>query len=80
MGGFAGAPVPPASSVLASGMRGCRGSEDGPAGRPIALKHGVEESDRLVEESPARRSGDPERGLALQFNRFLNPYGAENTG
>ena len=54
---------------LASGMRGCRGSEDGLAGRPIGLKHGVEESDRLGEESSARRSGDPERGLALQFNR-----------
>ena len=60
--------------------RGCRGSDDGLAGRPIALKHGVEESDRLGEESSARRSGDPERGLALQFNRFRNPYGAEMEG
>ena len=62
------------SSVLASETRGCRGSEDGLAGRQIALKHGVEESDRLGEESSARRRGDPERGLALQFNRFRNSY------
>ena len=60
--------------------RRCRGSDDGLAGRPIALKHGVEESDRLGEASSARRRGDPERGLALQFNRFRNPYGAERMG
>ena len=28
----------------------------------------------------ARRSGYPERGLALQFNRFRNPYGAKRKG
>ena len=80
MGDVAGTPVPLGSSVLASRTRGCRGSEDGLAGRQIALKHGVEEPDRLGEESSARRRGDPERGLALQFNRFRNPYGAERTG
>ena len=140
MGAVAESPVPLASSVLASGMRGCRGSEDDRAGRPITLKHGVEESDRLGEESLAaifhrftaadadltifaalnaarvldvlsstparpdsrspcenshlhalasrigeilrlaRRSGYPERGVALQFNRFRNPYGAKRKG
>ena len=29
---------------------------------------------------PARRSGDPEGGLALQFNRFRNPYSAKRKG
>ena len=80
VGDVAGTPFPHGSPVLASGMRGCRGSEDGRAGRPIGLKHEVEESDRLGEESSARRSGEPERGLALQFNRFRNPYGAEKEG
>ena len=76
LGDVAGTPVPVGSSVFASGTRGFRGSEEGFGGRPIALKHGVEKSDRLGEESSARRRGDPERGLALQFNRFRNPYGA----
>ena len=31
---------------------------------------------RLGEELSARRSGDPERGLSLQFYRFRNPCGA----
>ena len=44
MGDVAGTPVPLGSSVLASGTRGCRGSEDGLAGRQVALNHGVEES------------------------------------
>ena len=35
---------------------------------------------RLGEESSARRRGDPERGLALKFNRFRNSYGTERTG
>ena len=59
---------------------GRRGSDDGLAGRRVALKHGVEKSDRLGEEPSARRRGDAERGVALQFNRFRNPYGAERTG
>ena len=76
----AGTQVPLGSSVMASGTRGCRGSENGLAGCQIALEHGVEESDRLGEESSARRRGDPERGPALHFNRFRNSYGAESTG
>ena len=52
------------------------GSEDGLEERHAPLDHRLGESDRLREESSARRSGDPERGLALQFNRFRNPYGA----
>ena len=80
MGDVAGTPVPLWSSVLASETRGCRGSDDGLAGRQIALKHGVEKSDRLGDESSARRGGDPEWGLALQFNRFRNSYGSERRG
>ena len=80
VGNVVGTPVPLASSVLASGTRGCSRSEDGRASRPIALKHGVEESDRLGEESSARRSEDSEQGLALKFNRFLNPYGGAREG
>ena len=80
VGDVAGTPVPLGNSVLASGTRDCRGSEDGLAGRQIALKHGVEETDRLAEESPATRRGDPERGLGLQFNRLRNPYGVERMG
>ena len=64
----AGTPVPLWSSVLASETRGCRGSDDGLAGCQIALKHGVEESNRLRDESSARRGGDPDWGLGLQFN------------
>ena len=52
------------------------GSEDGLEERHAPVDHRLGESDRLGEESSARRSGDPERGLALQFNRFRNPYGA----
>ena len=51
-------------------------SEDGLEERHAPLDHRLGESDRLGEESSARRSGDPERGLALQFNRFRNSYGA----
>ena len=29
------------------------------------------------EESSARRRGDPERGLALHFSCFRNPFGVE---
>ena len=54
--------------------RGYRGSDDGLGGRPIVLKHDVDESDRLGEKSAAKRRGDPERDLALQFNRFRNSY------
>ena len=80
VGDVAGTPVPLESSVLSSGTRGCRGSEDGLADLRVALEHRLKESDRLGEESPARRRGDPERSLALQFNRFRNPYGGERTG
>ena len=57
--------------------RGFGGSEDGLEGRHAALGHRLEESDWLGEESSARRSGDPERGLALQFNRFRNSYATD---
>ena len=80
VGDVAGTPVLPGSSVLSSRTRGCRRSEDGRADLPVAFEHRLEESDRLGEESSARRRGDPERGLALQFNRFRNPYGTERTG
>lgn len=53
VGAVAAASVLLASSVLASGMRGCRGSDDGRVGRSIALKHGVEESGLFGEESSA---------------------------
>jgi len=44
-------------------------------------RHGSTEGlPRLGQESSGRRSGDPERGLALQFNRFRNSYGAESMG
>ena len=80
MGDVAGTPDTVGSSVLASGTRDCSGSEDGLEGRHAALDHRLDESVRLGEESSARHSGYPERGLALHFNRFRNPYGADNTG
>ena len=40
-------------------------------------EHRLKESDRLREDSTTKRGRDPERGIALQFNRFRNPYGTK---
>ena len=79
MGDVVGTSVRLGNSVLASRTRPWGGCKDSLAGRQIALKHGVEESDRTGENSTTMRGTVPERGLALQFNRFRNPYGAERT-
>ena len=68
-----------ANSVPASGTRGCRRSEDGLAGRPVAMNRRVEELDLLRGDSTTMRGTEQQRGLALQFNCFPNPYGAEKT-
>ena len=62
------------SSVLASETRGCRGSEDGLAGRQIALKHGVEESDRLgggIVSEAQRGPGAGPRVAIQSLSEFL---------
>lgn len=80
MGDVSGIPNTVGNSVLALGTRGFGGGEDGLEGRHAAVDHHIEESDRLGEESSARSSGHPERGLGLQFNRFLESSRREEGG
>lgn len=71
MGDVAGAPVPLANLVLASGMRGGRVGDDGLAGRPISPQHGV---------SKRTGSGTGDGGAwsgtwTMKNNRCLNAFG-----
>ena len=80
MGGIAEAQVPVADRNIAWAICGCEDTEDGLAVLPATFEDRLEESGRLGKDSTTRRGRDPERGLALQFNRFRNPYGTEKTG